>query len=485
LPTAQLGFAARFAYGLGGIATAVKDSAVVHFLLVFYTQVVGLPGAWFGIASAIAQIADALIDPAIGTWSDNTRSRWGRRHPFMLGAAIPYAVFFWLLFNPPSGLSQLALFAWAAVAMIAVRALLAVFAIPHTALGAELSTDYAERTQIAGDRTVLAWLGGILLPVVSYQLIFRSVLGPDGSAPDGRLVASNYPTYALLCAGVILAVTLASSLGTRSAIARLPVPREQRKLTLLDPFRDVAFALRNRNFQRVFAALFLAGGITGVSTMFTALTWLYFWEFTIPQTSVITVSSIAPTLVAFFLMGPLSQRFEKKTIYLATMLVLIGGTAALPSLRLLELLPLNGTNEIFQLALASNFVVVLVLVVNGSVWPSIIADIADEYEVQHGERKDGVFFAALAFGLKVPQGLGNVLGGFAVAWVGVAKGMEPSGVPADVLLRMGLVAGPFIAASLALPMLAMTRYDISRARHAALRREIEDRQAKSPVTLAD
>ena len=152
--SAQLGAGARFAYGAGGIASAVKDAAVVHFLLMFYTQVIGLPGAWFGLASAIAQIADALIDPAIGSWSDNTRSRWGRRHPFMLGAAIPYAVFFWLLFNPPAGLSQAALFGWAVASMVAVRAVLALFAIPHTALGAELSTDYAERTQIAADRTL-------------------------------------------------------------------------------------------------------------------------------------------------------------------------------------------------------------------------------------------------------------------------------------------------------------------------------------------
>lgn len=475
MASARSGPALRFAYGVGGIATAVKDAAVVHFLLVFYTQVVGLPGAWFGIASAIAQIADAVIDPAIGSWSDNTRSRLGRRHPFMLGAAIPYAAGFVLLFNPPSGLSQGGLFAWAIATMVCVRALLAVFAIPHTALGAELSTDYGERTQIAGDRTVLGWLGGILLPTLAYQLIFAPVAGPDGKLLDGRLVAANYPTYALLSAGVILAVTLASSLGTRSAIARLPVPRVQRTLTLLDPFRDVAFALRNANFRRVFAALFVAGGITGVSTMFTALTWLNFWEFTTGQTALITVSSIAPTLAAFFLMAPLSRRFEKRTLYFATMLVLIASTLWFPGARLLGLLPPNGSDAIFWLAIATNFVTVLVLVLNGSVWPSIIADIADEYEVQHGERKDGVFFAALAFGLKIPQGLGNVLGGVAIAWVGVAKGMGPGSVPEDVLFRLGLVAGPFVAASLLLPILAMTGYDISRVRHAQLRSEIDAR----------
>ena len=476
MSSARTNYAARFAYGLGGIATAVKDSAVVHFMLIFYTQVAGLPGAWFGIASAIAQIGDALVDPAIGSWSDNTRGRLGRRHPFMLGAAIPYAIAFWLLFNPPAGLSQGALFAWAVGTMVLVRGLLALFAIPHTALGAELSTDYAERTQIAADRTVLAWLGGILLPALAYQVIFTAAAGADGKPLDGRLVAGNYPAYALLGAGVILAVTLVSALGTRSAIARLPMPQQQRKLTLLDPFRDVAFALRNANFRRVFAALFVAGGITGVSTMFTALTWLYFWEFTTGQTTVIVLSSVAPTLVAFVAVGPLSQRFEKKTLYVATMLVLIASTASFPGARLLGLLPANGTDALFWLAIATNFVTVLVLVINGSVWPSIIADIADEYEVQHRERKDGVFFAALAFGLKVPQGLGNMLGGFAVAWVGIAGG-NPGSVPADVLFRMGLIAGPLIAASLVLPVLAMARYDISRERHAELRREIEMRAA--------
>jgi Na+/melibiose symporter-like transporter len=161
------------------------------------------------------------------------------------------------------------------------------------------------------------------------------------------------------------------------------------------------------------------------------------------------------------------------------MIVLIANSLWFPSARLLGWLPPNGTPTIFALALATNFVSVLVLVLNGSVWPSIIADIADEYEVQHRERKDGVFFAALAFGLKIPQGLGNVLGGAAVSWVGVTKGMVVGAVPSDVLFRLGLVAGPFVAISLVLPLLAMARYDISRSRHAELRQTIEARVAEA------
>jgi Na+/melibiose symporter-like transporter len=473
VPAAKLGPGVRFAYGVGGIAAAVKDATVVHFLLMFYTQVVGLPGAWFGAASGIAQVADALIDPALGAWSDNTRSKLGRRHPFMLGAALPYAAAFWWMFHPRSGLSHLALFAWAAGTMIATRALLAAFAIPHTALGAELSTDYAQRTQIAADRTVLAWLGGILLPAISYGVIFRSSAGVDG-----RLVAANYPVYALLCVGMILATTFGSALGTRSTIATLPALGERRRLGLLDPFRDVAFALRNRNFRRVFAAIFLAGGITGVSTMFTALMALYFWEFDTTQSALLVLSSVLPTITAFFAIGPLSRQLEKRSLYLATVFALIVSLALPPSARLLGLLPPNGSPAIFALALAANFVSVLLLVLNGSVWPSLIADIADEYEVEHGERKDGVFFAAFAVGQKIPLGLGNALGGFLVGWVGLSQGMRPGTLPPHVLLRMGLVAGPFVAVSLVLPIVVMWNYDLSRARHAELRSAIDARGAK-------
>jgi Na+/melibiose symporter-like transporter len=468
MPATKLGRGVRFAYGLGGIATAVKDATVVHFLLMFYAQVVGLPGAWFGAASGIAQLADALIDPALGTWSDNARSRLGRRHPFMLGAALPYAAAFWLMFHPPSGLSGAALFAWATATMVATRALLSTFAIPHTALGAELSTDYAERTRIVADRTVLAWLGGILLPTVAYTFVFRAAGGTDG-----RLVPGNYPSYALLAVALILVSTFGSALGTRSTLARLPALGARRRIGWLDPFRDVVFALRNRNFRRVFAAIFLAGGITGVSTMFTALTALYFWDFDTKQAAILTLSSIAPTLVAFLVIGPLSARFEKRTLYLATVFALIASLALPPSARLLGLLPPNGAPEIFALALAANFASVLLLVVNGSIWPSLIADIADEYEVEHGERKDGVFFAAFAVGQKIPLGLGNALGGVAVSWVGLAQGMKPGTLPPDVLFRMGLVAGPFVAASLVLPIVVMWNYDLTRARHAELRREIE------------
>jgi Na+/melibiose symporter-like transporter len=259
----------------------------------------------------------------------------------------------------------------------------------------------------------------------------------------------------------------------------LPVPAERRRLRWLDPFRDVAEALRNRNFRRVFAALVLAGATTGVSTLLGAFASLYFWELSVRETQWLTLSALAPTLVAFVAVVPLSRRFQKRPLFLGTMGVVIASTLVWYGGRLLGLLPPNGSPEIFWGAVISGFFTIAALVLNGSVWPSIVADVADEYEVETGTRKDGVFFAAQAFAYKIPTGLGQGLGGLLIWAIGFEPGMRPGEIPADVLFRLGVVAGPLVAAALLLPMLAMWRYDISRARHAELRRALAARTASA------
>jgi Na+/melibiose symporter-like transporter len=74
-------------YGMGSISNSVKTRGLSTFLMVFYNQVMGLPAAWVGLGTAMALIFDALVDPAVGQISDNTRSRLGRRHPYMYAAA--------------------------------------------------------------------------------------------------------------------------------------------------------------------------------------------------------------------------------------------------------------------------------------------------------------------------------------------------------------------------------------------------------------
>lgn len=463
----------RVGYGAGAVSVAAKDAAVVHFLAFYYTQVIGLPGWLYGLSAFLAQAIDAFADPILGTLSDNTRSRYGRRHPWMAASALPIGVGFLLLFAPPSEAPTWAVFLWITFVQTALRMLLSVFSIPYTTLGAELSTDYEERTRIASYRTLLAWIVGILLPAGAYALVFQPT--PEGR--DGRLVADAYATYAWASALAATLGVIVSCVSTWRLIPDLPVPKTKRRLDLLDPLRDVQEALRIPNFRWIFLATLAIGACTGVTTILGTYTWTYFWEFSTTQAGLLTLSSLLPTVFAFALVRPLGSRFEKKPITLWCLAIIIVNALWIYGGRLLGWLPENGTSEIFWLAMLNQFIVVVAVVVWQSIAPSMIADTADEHEVATGERKEGVFFAALAFALKVPTGLGNAVGGFLVAWVGIPALTEPGMVSDDALFRLGLAAGPISAAAFLVPLWLFTRFDLSRARHAELRRTLEGGQA--------
>src|SRR5208282_5425006 len=134
-----LTMSANVLYGVGSVAFGVHQTALTSILMLFFNQVVGLPAAWVGGAMAITMIFDAICDPLIGEWSDHTRSRWGRRHPFMYASALPIAVAFYLLFNPPIGWSQSHLFVYLIVMLVAARLLLSLYEIPSSALAPELT----------------------------------------------------------------------------------------------------------------------------------------------------------------------------------------------------------------------------------------------------------------------------------------------------------------------------------------------------------
>ena len=103
---ARLSTATKLAYGVGQLAEGVKSTAFSVFLLFYYNQVLGLPGAWTGLALGLATVFDAVIDPFMGSVSDSFRHRWGRRHLFMYAAVLPLAVSFMLLFVPPACLGD-------------------------------------------------------------------------------------------------------------------------------------------------------------------------------------------------------------------------------------------------------------------------------------------------------------------------------------------------------------------------------------------
>src|SRR5262245_30153882 len=176
-------------YGAGSIAFGVKDQGF-GILLFFYNQVVGLSSTTVGAAIAVALIVDAIVDPIVGQTSDNLRTRWGRRHPFMYASAIPVAVAYWLLWNPPQ-LDAEALIHYLVTVAIVVRIFITMYEIPSVALVAELTTDYDQRTSFLSFRYFFGWTGSLPMSLLTFAYSFLST--PE--YPHGQLNPTAYPTF--------------------------------------------------------------------------------------------------------------------------------------------------------------------------------------------------------------------------------------------------------------------------------------------------
>lgn len=120
----------KLAFGIGSAAEIIALYAVSSFALLYYNQVLGVPAHWIGIAISVSLVLDGLTEPVVGAWSDRTKSKLGRRHPWMYAALFPIALTFYAIFNPPEGLSQMALTVWCGVAVSLLRQVMTFFHTP-------------------------------------------------------------------------------------------------------------------------------------------------------------------------------------------------------------------------------------------------------------------------------------------------------------------------------------------------------------------
>src|SRR5262245_1401085 len=193
VPAPRLPLSARLAFGVGPAAEGAQNVAFGTFVLFFYSNVLGLSGTAAGLALFLSLCVDAVMDPFVGSLSDNWHSRLGRRHPFMYASALPLALSLIALFSPPHGLAGGALFAWLLRFSIGVRVSLTLYQIPSGGMIPELTSDYDQRTGLASLRVFFGWLGAIAAAQLGYLVFFTG---------DGRLEAARYAGFGVACAAL-------------------------------------------------------------------------------------------------------------------------------------------------------------------------------------------------------------------------------------------------------------------------------------------
>ena len=468
----------KLSFGLGSAAEGIKNVAFSLFLLFLYVQVHGLSASLAGIALFIALCFDAISDPVAGYISDASRSKWGRRHPFMYAAAIPLAVSFYFVFTPPEGLSQWALFAWLTGFAILTRGAMTLYFVPHIALGAELSEDYEERTSIVSYRTAFSILGSLAV-YASVSLFFPE--GADGVR--GQLNNENYPAFAVSCAIVMWLAIWISAGGTHKEIPRLQAIKvDTRPMEPFGVFRESRTALANGNFRIVFFATLSSFVMNGVNVALSLFMFTFFWELTAEDMQLVLMIMPFGVLLGVPFTKFVHRRFDKKPAIVFGMAWWAGLQLLPVLLRLIGWFPQNGAAELIYLLAGIAFVQGIGISFGTVTVGSMVADVLDEQELRTGLRQEGIFFAALSFSAKATSGLGGLVAGIGLDLIRWPQGeaiKTAADVAPEVITRLGLLYGPLVASFGLVAIWLYTRYSLNRERHASILAELKIRRTET------
>jgi Na+/melibiose symporter-like transporter len=443
-------------YGSGSVAYGVKDHGFNTLLLFFYNRVIGLNSLSVSIAIFIVLFFDAFIDPIVGQVSDNLRSPLGRRHPLMYAAAVPVAVSYYFLFNPPH-LSQGALFFYLIGIAITVRIFISLYEIPSSALAPEMTENYDQRTSFLSYRYFFGVVGGVAMAAATYRFLLR----PDAAHPIGQLNPAGYPLYALVAAVAMVTSILISARGTQRFIPLFRAPAAVRP-SLGQTIRDMFGSLSHGPFVILLCAAIFGTAAIGLSTSLLIYFNTYFWGLTSNQLSVFAFTGIFSALLGPALAGPLSRRIEKRRAVILFYVCFLVISPSLIALRLLGVLPPNGSPVLFGLLFFERSISAILGIATLILFASMIADVVEDNAVRTGRRSEGLFFAGMSFIAKILQGAGVVLAGLLAS----SLGSPSSGhVDPEAVRHLAKLYLPSLIALYGVGILVLSRYRITRAQH--------------------
>ena len=465
----------KVAYGFGSVAYGVKDNGFNYFLLLFYSQVVGLDARLVGLAITTALVLDAISDPIVGYWSDNLRSRWGRRHPFMYASAVPVAATYFLLWNPPVGWSQQGLFFYVLTLAVLIRTFITFYETPSSALAPELTDDYDQRSSLLSFRYYFGWTGGNAMSVMMFMFLFPAFA--TATIPNGQFNRDAYQLYGIIGSALIFAAIMISAIGTHSRIAHLNLAPPKRTLTLGKIFREIFETLANRSFIALFVANLLGAVATGLSAALAFYFSTYFWGFQPQQIGWVTMSVFASAIIGSTLAPVVTRTIGKKRGAMLVGLIAFIGSPTPIMLRLAGVLPGNDHPMIFWFVLITTMIDVGLIICFQILAASMLADLVEQAELKTGRRSEGLFFAASTFVRKAVQGLGVITASFVLAAAKFPTGAAQGEVSDETLWRLGAFYAPTILTIWMAMMAVMATYKLTREGHEENLRRLAEAKA--------
>jgi glycoside/pentoside/hexuronide:cation symporter, GPH family len=432
----------KILYGIADLGISLLTAAIQFFLLFFYTDIAGIDPAMAGMALLAGKLTwDALNDPLFGYFSDRTRSRWGRRKPYMLFGAIPFGLTVWLLFSLPPGLKGAAAFLAVLGSFLLADTTQTLVSVPYYALSAELTYDYDERTSLISIRMIFTVLGYILGAAATTAVAGLFIgLGWSKSAA--------YSGMGAIFGAVAVITLLVTTFGVKERA------RPELQPAKMPAWSQIKHVLRNRPFVQYMIMS------TIISISFTLLTSLlpYFLTYQLQMTDQIPLVMLVMLLTIGTFLVPwrfASQKINKGPAYALGL--------AIASLAIVGafLLPVGPSPWIYVIAFVAG-----VGFSAQYVFPwSMIPDVIEVDQAVTGERHEGIYFGVNAFLGKLTGALGIAASGWALKLYGYI----PDAIQTQQALfgiRFFFAVVPVIAFVVALPLLIW--YPITREKHLQL-----------------
>lgn len=437
----------KLIYGSGDTGFSLTSTIIGAYFAIFLTDVVGIPPGIAAVAIFIGRSWDYINDPLIGHLSDRTRTRWGRRRPFLLFGALPFALAYALMWYRPPIDGAVGLAIYYAAAYVLFEAAATFVYMPYFALTPELSSNYDERTALTTYRMFFSILGSLVAFTIPLMIIgsFR----PE-NAPRVLLMGC---IFAVVSAAPLLLVFLGTQ--ERQEYQQLEQPR------LLESLKA---AFKNRPF--VFSAVIFL--LTWVSMDILQVTLLYFLKYVLRREGesdlIMAVIFVTAILVLPFWEW-VSRRWNKRMAYAAgiafwavVQLGLVSFGASTPLMVIVGLCALAGIGVSAAHVLP---------------W-SMIPDAIEWDEWQTGERHEGVFYSLVMLAMKIASSITIPLVLLVLQFTGYTPGAAEQ--PARAILGIRLVIGPLPAVLLVVAIVFALLYPLSREMHRRIVKELEVRR---------
>jgi Na+/melibiose symporter-like transporter len=444
--------ATKLGYGAAELGVLATETLARLHVLKFYTDVVGLEAAYAGAAAAIAIVWDAFADLTIGLVSDRTRSRWGRRRPYLLAGGVALALSIVALFHPPHVTTQLGMAALLLASFLVMNTAVSLLSVPHTALATELTDDEAERTALFGYRLFLGNLGLLAGAILPGALLARS---QDGSA-------AAYGAASFGVGALILASATVSFVATRGRDVAPPDPSPMRLGAMS---RSAAAVVTDRNFLPLLAAYVVAQLGVAVNGTFA----LYYYEYRLELTADQVSAVLAVFVTAWSLSIPAwvlaSQRLGKRRLAFGGITLLGLSTAIIYLVAPPRSIVLPMTIAVVGGALAGSIVLL----------EALVADVVDADRLFRRGQREGVYFGVWRMAAKLARGLAVAGSGVALTWIGFVPNQPQS---AEVSERLAWLFGPGVGVFFVLGALIFLTSPLDDARTRRVRHALARRRAR-------